>query len=306
MVLKAQLTLVSFLILNACARPQLDRTGQNPKATSTPTASILVVTETPVPTASPTSTSAPVCMETTGNLLRLAFPDPVQRSKSIPFNLYLPPCYDTLAQEYPVLYLLHGYPQDQDHWLDLGLIDILETQQVLSDWPAFIIVLPLQPEPYFTHTDGGPGSWEAVMLEGLIPYIDANYRTLAKASDRALVGISRGGVWALEIGLRNPQVFDTVGALSPALIVNHPRASYDPTRIVQDSDLMPGHLWLSIGDSEPSFRLGIDRFAAVLDQEGISYTYDVYSGKHEDAAWATIIQPVIEFVISGWEAHDPG
>jgi enterochelin esterase-like enzyme len=186
--------------------------------------------------------------------------------------------------------------------VELGLIELVDSQESSSAWPAFLIVMPYQPEPYFTHTDGGPGSWEEVVVDGLVPYIDANYRTEAGPRQRALLGISRGGVWALEIGLRNPQVFNTVGALSPALIVNHPRASYDPFWILQHAEALPGQLWLSTGDSEPSFRLGVDQFATALEQRGIRFTYYAYEGRHEDLAWATILTPVIEFVISSWQA----
>ncbi len=292
--------LIAGAVLAGCSRPQLDRSGMNPKATATPAAT---TTSDPRPgplDPSPTPTPLPACMDSQGQLERVVFPDPVQSSKVIPVNVYLPPCYLAPGLRYPVVYLLHGYPQDEDHWLDLGLLEVIENQQAGDERPAFIAVMPLQPEPYFTHTDGGPGSWEAVMLDGLVPYIDANYPTQDDPGSRALLGISRGGVWALEIGLRNPQVFDTVGALSPALIVNHPRPSYDPARIVREAEQLPRNLWLSTGDAEPSFRQGVDQFAAVLDQEGISYTYYEYPGRHEDAAWATVLQPVLAFVLDRW------
>jgi enterochelin esterase-like enzyme len=294
------LLLIVGLMLAGCSKPQVDRSGQSPKATAAPAATASIDPRPAALDPSPTPSPFPGCTESEGRVERVAFTDPVQTSKMIPVNIYLPPCYPSSGLGYPVVYLLHGYPQDEQHWLDLGLLEVIEDQQA-EEWPPFISVMPFQPEPYFTHTDGGPGSWEAVMLDGLVPYIDANYHTLDQASSRALLGISRGGVWALEIGLRNPQVFDTVGALSPALIVNHPRPSYDPARIVRDSDRFPPNLWLSTGDSEPTFRQGVVQFAAVLDQEGISYTYYEYPGKHEDAAWATALQPALAFVIAAWQ-----
>ena len=105
-----------------------------------------------------------------------------------------PPCYSLQVNQYPVVYLLHGYPRDQDHWLDLGLQEVLDSHITEKAWPAAIVVMPFLSEPYFTHTDGGPGSLEQVIIEGLVPYIDANFRTLPTAQDRALAGISRGGV----------------------------------------------------------------------------------------------------------------
>ena len=285
------------LTLAGCATPQVDRSGQSPKATASPASTALIDF---TPTAfdpSPTPSPFPICTESNGRVERAAFNDPVQTSMKIPVNIYLPPCYSSSGLRYPVVYLLHGYPQDEQHWLDLGLVEVIE-DQLAGGWLPFISVMPFQPEPYFTHTDGGPGSWEAVMLEGSCP---TSMRIIARwiGPAHARCWESRAGeFWALEIGLRNPQLFDTVGALSPALIVNHPRPSYDPARIVRGSDPIPRHLWLSTGDSEPSFRQGVDQFAAVLDQQGISYTYFEYPGKHEDAAWITALQPALAFVMA--------
>jgi enterochelin esterase-like enzyme len=265
----------------------------SPNPTATQSVSL---SSTSLPTAS--STPEQECNQRGGELLRTEFTDPIMTAFRIPVNIYLPPCYRVRADRYPVVYLLHGYPRDQDHWLELGLQAELDSYITSGAWPEIIVVMPFQPEPYFTHTDGGPGTLEQVIIEGLVPYIDANFRTIPSAQERALAGISRGGVWALEIGLRAPQVFDNVAALSPALTVNHPRTEYDPSQIVHRSESLPGRIWLSVGDSEPSFQLGIDRFAAVLDERGIPYTYIHSSGRHEDAAWIPLIEPLFEFLLA--------
>ena len=198
------------------------------------------------------------------------------------------------------MYLLHGYPRDQDHWLELGLQQVLDDHLSRGEWPGVIAVMPQQPEPYFTHTDGGPSSLEQVITEGLVPAVDATFRTRAEPEGRAIVGISRGGVWALEISLRHPDMFSGVAALSPALTVNHPRPTYDPGVIAQQAEDLPERIWISVGDSEPSFQVGIDKFTSVLDQEGIDYVYIHSSGRHEDAAWQRLFEPLFEYLLAPW------
>jgi enterochelin esterase-like enzyme len=287
-------------LLPACTGP---RTGGSapPKASPTPE-----VTPSPLPKLTPAmptasqAASTPECSETAGQVRKLEFTDPVMTAFRIPLNVYLPPCYEFSLERFPVVYLLHGYPQDEGHWLALGLQELLDGRISQGVWPGLIAVMPLQPEPYFTHTDGGPGSLEQVIVEGLVPYVDSVFRTRTESGARALVGISRGGVWALEIGLRHPQLFDTIAALSPALSVNHPRPAYNPGQIVRRAQELPIRIWISVGDAEPSFQVGIDRLVEILDHEHVNHTYLHASGRHEDAAWELLLEPLFDYLVAPW------
>jgi hypothetical protein len=159
--------------------------------------SIPIPTPTPIEPTEQAPTSVPVaaCTETIGSFQTGLYPG-IAVATEVPFSIYLPPCYGAQDEQYPTLYLLHGYPYDQGHWQDLGAIEIADDGIGQGDWPPFIMVMPLQPDPLFRGSDGGPGSYEMELLEGLIPYIEGEYRS--DPSGRALAGISRGGVWALE------------------------------------------------------------------------------------------------------------
>ena len=290
----------ALLALSSCSTTHTDGPAPlkaTPVATLVPSATGGGI---PSATATGTATPLPACSQTAGEVERIEFTDPLMTAFEIPVNVYLPPCYRVSANRYPVVYLLHGYPQDQGHWLELGLQKVLDERIASGAWPAVIAVMPQQPEPYFTHTDGGPGSLEQVILDGLVPFIDANFQTRAEAGARAIAGISRGGVWALEIGLRHPDVFQGIAALSPALSVNHPRPPYDPGLIASRAEELPVRIWLSVGDSEPSFQVGIDRFAEILDRKGIEHVYLHSTGHHEDSAWRPLIEPLFEFLLAPW------
>ena len=59
------------------------------------------------------------------------------------------------------------------------------------------------------------GNWEDFMVRELVPYVDANFRTLASRDSRGIVGDFMGGYGAIRFGMTHPEVFGTVYALHP-------------------------------------------------------------------------------------------
>jgi len=213
----------------------------------------------------------------------------------LPVRVFLPPCYAPLPRRYPAVYLLHGYPYDETHWDNLGADEIAAEGMASHKWPDFLVVMPRLPDPIFRSSDGGPGSYEAEMLEGLVPFIDGAYRTIPSPEARAIVGISRGGIWALEIGLRNPNIFGTLAALSPSLSRNYPRPLYDPFNIVASSAVFPAHIALYAGDREGD-RYMIEQLSAALTKKGVDHTLLIVPGRHEDATWQALLPDLFEFL----------
>jgi enterochelin esterase-like enzyme len=212
--------------------------------------------------------------------------------------VYQPPCYRS-DTTYPSIYLLHGYPFDEGQWEELGAFEILEDGYSDLNWPPVLLVMPRVPEPLFTRTDGGPGSYETELVEGLVPFIDANFSTDQQAAHRALVGLSRGGVWALEVGLRHPEIFDTVVALSPSLSVNSARPPYDPMKIVQDEGPFPSQILVTGGTAEPGFLKGIRDFVSLMRSNRVDHIFLLTSGAHNAEAWMDILDQVILFAVQG-------
>ena len=243
----------------------------------------------------PTAIPVDGCAETAGSMQAGAYRG-IAVAQDIPYNLYLPPCYDGQDQNYPTLYLLHGYPYDEAHWQELGAVEIADEQIQSGEWPPIIMVMPLQPEPLFRGSDGGPGSYESELLEGLIPYIEKNYRS--DRSARALAGISRGGVWALEIALRNPNAFGTVAALSPALAVNSARPPYDPFEIVANSDQYPRNILLLAGDEDWA-AVETKKLSQTLSEAGVENRLHISAGNHSDETWAALLTDVLRFLALG-------
>ncbi len=254
-----------------------------------PTATEFVV----IPTERPadTCTEHSVRLEHTGYL-------GWQTPDVIPVLIYLPPCYEDLNRRYPVLYLLHGKPQVENHWQILGVEDALEDAYGDDTLPPCLVVMPRQPEPLFSSTDGGPGSYEAEFINGLVPFIDGTYRTIAQGDSRGLAGVSRGGVWALEIGFRNTDVIQRVGALSPALNVNYAHPEYDPFSLVLLGDL-PSKIFLMSGDTDSAYEKTLELSEALYEAD-IEHKYLLVSGNHESSTWRGIVPELLHYLAVDW------
>jgi enterochelin esterase-like enzyme len=221
-------------------------------------------------------------------------------SEELRVNVHLPPCYQDGDRDYPVVFLLHGYPFDERHWLDLEIVETVEEGYSNEAWSPILIVMPQIPAHLNVNTDGGVGSYEEEFLNGLLPFIEDRFRIEESAEYTALAGVSRGGVWALEIGLRNVKRIGIIAALSPALHVNHPRPAYDPFKLIAESRYQPARLFLSAGLEEGGFHDKTVEFVHLLESLGIAHTYLETSGAHENSTWIGIMDDVLTFITATW------
>jgi enterochelin esterase-like enzyme len=149
--------------------------------------------------------------------------------------VYTPPAYDKdLKKRYPVLYLQHGGGEDETGWSNQGRVNLI-MDNLIAEGKAkpFIIVMdngtwrmPEQARPNpqdTTQKNERPKVWPPkgwadgfakTILEDIITMIDANYRTIANQSNRAMAGLSMGGMQTRVISLANPKVFSYVGMFS--------------------------------------------------------------------------------------------
>jgi enterochelin esterase-like enzyme len=304
--------LLALLLVSGCA--QLARTPipvvevvqvipPSPTPSATPTvapSATLAPTATSQPTLTPSPT--PGCGESAGRIDAGQLPSAIVASGELAYAIYFPPCYDTRLR-YPVVYLMHGTPFDERHWLGLGLKEALDAAIASRRAPPFIAVLPRGDlNGSFGGTSGGAGSWEQVMVEELIPYIDTTYNTLATKAGRAIGGISRGAVWALEIAFLHPDLFSAVGGHSSALSVNLAPPVFDPLEIVQSDQanaLLGVRILLDAGDTDWALQKTAE-LHALLDQRGIANTFLVGRGPHAAEYWSSQMETYVNFYASGF------
>ena len=274
--------------------------SRTPQMTNTPLATeTLLPSKTPAPSLTATLSPTPVCLEQHGRVEQGEYTSTLLK-KQVPYLIYLPTCYPEEERSYPTLYLLHGFPFDENHWVELGFVEWVDQAISANALPGFLMIMPLAPEPLFTSTDGGPSSYEVEFIEDFLPYIEEAYQVDPRPETRALAGISRGGVWALEIAFRHADVFDSVIALSPALNVNYARPLYDPLILASEDRDLPSGIFLSAGKGEPSFRQATERLVAILEQSNIQHTYVYTQGGHNAEGWVLVFDDVLDFLSEMW------
>lgn len=150
-----------------------------------------------------------------GNLVN----DPAERDVTV----YLPPSYpDEPNRHYPVVYMLHGYTENdsqwfgwEEHWINLH--DVISAAIEDGQTKEMIIVMPnahnrFQGSMYSNSVT--IGDWETFITKELVDYIDANYRTISDVQSRGLAGHSMGGYGTIRLGMKNPDDYSVIYLLS--------------------------------------------------------------------------------------------
>ena len=278
-------------------------TTASPLSTVTPEASD-TPTPVPTPTLSPTPSATPtpfVCPQQHGKTVRDEFTSEAMQTEEIRYTVHLPPCYSHYRdRKFPTLYLLHGWPMDEGHWEKLGIVRIVDAWISQGLIGPLIIVMPGVSNPHgmYINSSGGDHSFEGMIVNELIPRIDSEYRTWQAPEGRALGGISRGGVWALEIGFRHPDLFGRVAGHSPALSVNHPLSAYDPFRLAASIDPAQ-RIYLSAGDRDWA-RAWTIKLRDRLQGYDVKVTYRVHEGAHIDDLWQLGLPDYVDFYTRDW------
>lgn len=141
-----------------------------------------------------------------------------------PFDILLPVGYGASARRYPELYLLHGLGGHYGTWV--------KKTSVVEDDAAYplIIVMPEGGTGYFINGAQPHTQWASYILDELIPYVDAHYRTIAQCQGRAVAGVSMGGYGALRFGIEDPDRFSFAAGLSPALAAHRESEAFRAAR----------------------------------------------------------------------------
>jgi enterochelin esterase-like enzyme len=153
-----------------------------------------------------------------GRVQQVLFPSPSTGAPRRAF-VYTPPRYEQdTGTRYPVLYLQHGWGEDETAWANQGRMHLIMDNLIAAGRARpFIVVMTygMTNDTRFGQIgsfDIGP--FEKVLVGELIPYIDANFRTLSDQPNRAMAGLSMGAMETKTITLRNLDRFSHIGLFS--------------------------------------------------------------------------------------------
>ncbi len=250
-----------------------------------------------------------------GNMQLIYFPSK-STNTSRPAYVYTPPGYENGKTKYPVLYLQHGWGENETSWGVQGKANLIMDNMIAEGRiKPFIVVMtygmtntggrPGGPRPPTNNAQpgannaqagannappanrppGGPGGFgniaaangfQVVLLDELIPYVDEHFRTIAKRDGRAMAGLSMGGAETKGITLAKPDVFGYWGLLSGG--------NYSPTDL--EGKMKPKHIFISYGSKEANGANGLPKVETDLKAAGYNVTTYVSPGTaHEFQSW---------------------
>ncbi|MHC1763894.1 MAG: alpha/beta hydrolase [Verrucomicrobiia bacterium] len=141
--------------------------------------------------------------------------------KTVRYTVYLPPDYETSNRFYPVVYLLHGYTDNDTGWLQFG-----EANQIADDGianrtiPPMILVMPDGGVSFYINNHDGSVRYDDFFIQEFIPFIEKKYRIRAEKQYRGIAGLSMGGYGSLVHTLRHPEMFVACAAFSSAVMTD--------------------------------------------------------------------------------------
>lgn len=213
-----------------------------------------------------------------GNVQQILFPSKSTNSQRRAF-VYTPPGYEkNTAKKYPVLYLQHGWGEDETAWSNQGHANLIMDNLIAEgNTIPFLIVMTygMTNELKWGHMkDFKIDGFQKVLVDELIPYIDAHFRTIADRGHRAMAGLSMGGMETHAITLNKPDVFSYYALLSGGV--------YTPEEL--KGKTKPALIFISCGSREKPD--GVKGAVAQLKKAGYNaVSYISQNTAHEFLTW---------------------
>ncbi len=207
------------------------------------------------------------------------------------FYIYTPAGYDVNATEnYPVLYLLHGGGEDERGWATQGKTDLILDNLIAEKKAKPMLVVMLDGNMGISgFNENAFKVFESELKQVVIPIVDKTYRTKPDGKNRALAGLSMGGLQTLHAGMRNTQLFNYLGVFSSGWFSNQPALSNPQYEFIQNNSATINNnlklLWVAMGGKEDIAYNNCKEMLAKFDQMKVKYTYTEYPGGHTWPVW---------------------
>jgi enterochelin esterase-like enzyme len=213
-------------------------------------------------------------------------------------QVYTPPGYGHDNRRYPVLYLMHGGGGNDTDWIvnmrANYIMDNLVAQKKVV--PMIVVmpdgyVAPVASGGSILDTIGAHDVFPQELLGSIVPTIEQNYRVAPGPKNRALAGLSLGGMWTMDTLLLNPGAFAYIGVFSSCLGY---RSTTFLTDLVQNhSDLLSNPainretklFWITVGGPQENVAACNVATRAVFDQYQIKYTFVQGTAGHVWDTW---------------------
>ncbi len=219
--------------------------------------------------------------------------------------VYTPAEYETSQGKYPYFILQHGMAENETGWHMQGkMANILDNNIAAGKAVPMVVVMDNGDCDYSfgavpgESQDAFGASFQQVVLEELIPFVEKNFRVYTDKANRGIAGLSWGGKQSFDIGLTHPELFSCVGAFSGAIFVFpgvdlktlYGGAFANPQKFNNDVPV----LFLSNGTEEGLGAMAMDK---MFDEAGIKYTRFVSEGTaHEWLTWRRSLNEFVQLI----------
>ena len=214
--------------------------------------------------------------------------------------VYTPAEYEKGKKKYPVLYLQHGMGEDETGWSKQGHMQHIMDNAIANGEavPMIVVMESGDVKAPFRGGDNRQGfssygaSFYKVMINDLIPYIDANFRTKTDRDHRAMAGLSWGGHQTFDLVMNNMDKFSYMGAFSGAIFGLDAKTAYDGKFANgEEFNKKIHYLFLSCGSEE---NFGTEKLAESLRNCGVKVDLQVSPGTHHE--WLTWRRGLKQFI----------
>ncbi|GAA3960199.1 alpha/beta hydrolase-fold protein [Mucilaginibacter dorajii] len=248
---------------------------------------------------------------------------------NVKYAIYLPADYETSNRTYPVVYLLHGYGDDQTGWLQFGEVNRYADKAIAEGKiPPMIIVMPDAQTTFYINSYDGKRNYEDFFFKEFIPTIEKEYRTKTTKQYRGVAGLSMGGFGTMVYSLKHPDMFVAAAALSAGIRTDEDFAGVTDARwaevyskvfgpnlkgaerlndtwkansvlgLVQSKttdDLNDVRYWIDCGDDD-ALSKGNSLLHIALMEKKVPHEFRIRDGAHTWTYWRTGIVDALEFI----------
>ena len=256
---------------------------------------------------------------------------------TVKYSIVLPPDYETSGKPYPVVYLLHGYTNNETTWIRKGKIrEIVKDGLEKGEITSLILIMPDGSDTRYCNDYKNKRRWRDMFIEEFIPQLEKKYRIKPERAFRAIAGQSMGGYGALMLAMKHPDVFSYCVALGAALysnedIIARPAEKYkkywkiiyggnaegksritanwrshDPLELVHTvpaSKLKTIRFYIDCGDDDLRTKGNSLLHLKMLEKE-VPHEYRVRQGGHDWQYWRTGIYEGLKFITTSLADYD--
>ncbi len=250
-------------------------------------------------------------------------------NQAVKYSIYFPPDYYVSNRRYPVVYLLHGYGDNETGWVQYGEADrIIDEKIHTGELPPMIVVMPDGGKSFYINDYQSKIRYEDMFVQEFVQHIDATYRTRPQPQYRGIAGLSMGGFGALVLAMHHPERFGSCAALSASartdeMFMAIPDERYNEVfasafsgpatgqdrltmtwkrnspiilaRSAPEGDLTRVRWYIDCGDDD-ALSPGNATLHIALTERKIPHEYRVRNGGHTWDYWRTALPDALKFI----------